>query len=159
MSRIRSAFALLALSVFAAGAAQAQDSSIAQIVAADGRFSTLARLVEAQGLGASLAAPGPVTLLAPTNEAFAALPAGKLDELLKPENKAAATALVSRHIVPGALGQEEIKRRRSLAAQSGESLPVRLVNGRLRIGDARVVGKDVKASNGVVLALDTVLAQ
>lgn len=159
MSRIRSTLALLALSVFAAGATQAQDSSIAQTVAADGRFSTLARLVEAQGLGALLTAPGPITLLAPTDEAFAALPAGKLDELLEPENKAAATALLNRHIVPGALGQDEIKRRRSLSAQSGEVLPVRLVNGRLRIGDARVAGKDAKASNGLVLALEAVLTQ
>lgn len=159
MSRIRSTLALLALSAFATGTTQAQDFSIAQTVAADGRFSTLAKLVEAQGLGAALAAPGPVTLLAPTNDAFAALPAGQLDELLKPENKAAATALVNRHIVPGALSQEEIKRRRSLTAQSGETLPVRLVNGRLRIGDARVVGKDVKASNGIVLALDAVLTK
>lgn len=159
MFRIRSTLALLALSVFAAGATQAQDSSIAQTVAADGRFSTLARLVEAQGLGELLTAPGPITLLAPTDEAFAALPAGKLDELLRPENKAAATALLNRHIVPGALGQDEIKRRRSLNAQSGDVLPVRLVNGRLRIGDARVVGKDAKASNGLVLALEAVLTQ
>lgn len=159
MSRIRSTLALLALSAFAAGATQAQDFSIAQLVAADGRFSTLARLVEVQGLGEALVAAGSVTLLAPTNEAFAALPAGQLDELLKPANKAAAAALVGRHIVPGALGQEEIKRRRSLTAQSGEALPVRLVNGRLRIGDARVVGKDAKASNGVVVALDAVLTQ
>lgn len=123
----------------------------------NGQFNTLARAIEAAGLTTTLAGPGPFTILAPTDEAFAKLPPEQLESLLRPENKDQLVKLLTYHVVPGrAYEPDELKRQRTVPTVAGEPVKVALVNGRLRVGDARVKG-DVEASNGVILPIDRVL--
>lgn len=128
----------------------------AQVVKSSPEFSTLARAIEAAGLEAALSGDA-VTLLAPTNEAFARLPAGKLDELLKPENREQLAALLKHHVIAGKLQRDDLKKRRSVTALDGHSIEVRLERGNLMIGEARVGNRERVAGNGRVFALDAVL--
>lgn len=155
---------LAALAAFAIAAPAIADSAepvagtdVLAVARDNGQFNTLARAIEAAGLSSTLAGPGPFTILAPTDEAFAKLPAGELESLLKPENKDQLVKLLSYHVVPGeAYDPDELKRKRTVPTVAGEPVKVALVNGRLRVGDARVKG-DVEASNGVILPIDRVL--
>jgi uncharacterized surface protein with fasciclin (FAS1) repeats len=121
-----------------------------------GTFNTLARAIEAAGLQDALTAQGPVTIFAPTDEAFAKLPPEQLEALLKPENKDKLVQILTNHVVPGkALTADQMKRQRGTATM-GEQVKFELVRGRLRVNDARVTG-DFDASNGSVIAVDQVL--
>ncbi len=150
--------AALALTVLGASTlAAAQDRKVGDILHSDARYTTFAKAIDAAGLDNVLANDEAVTVLAPTDDAFAKLPAGKLDELLKPENKAELAALLKRHFVVGSLDQYDLKRQRELATAGGDKLPVKLVAGSIRIADARVFGRQSIAVNGTVQPLDTVL--
>ena len=98
-----------------------------------------------------------VTVLAPTNEAFAALPAGALENLLKPENRGQLSAVLQHHVIAGRLGRDDIKKRRELTPLSGKSLGVELKRGNLEIGGARLASRDRSADNGVVHTSGAVL--
>lgn len=147
------------LTVLAVGGAivEAQDKRVGQVISTDPKLSTLSKAIAAAGLGDSLTGGQALTVLAPTDEAFAKLPAGTLDNLLKPENKDQLAALLKRHIVVGRLTQDDIKKERDLTSVGGDKLAVKLVNGRLRVGDARVLGKETVATNGVVQTVEEVL--
>jgi uncharacterized surface protein with fasciclin (FAS1) repeats len=122
-----------------------------------GNFTTLAKAIEAAGLEGSLTTQGPVTIFAPTDEAFAKLPAGELEALLKPENKEKLVKILTHHVVAGkALESDDLKRSRGATAVSGEDLKFELVRGRVRVDGARVTG-DYDAANGSIVAVDTVL--
>ncbi|MGD9599074.1 MAG: fasciclin domain-containing protein [Steroidobacteraceae bacterium] len=150
--------AALALTVLGASTlAVAQDRKVGDIIHSDARYTTFARAIDAAGLDNLLANDEAVTVLAPTDDAFAKLPAGTLDNLLKPENKDELAALLKRHFVVGSLDQYDLKRQRELATAGGEKLPVKLVAGSIRIADARVFGRQAVAVNGTVQPLDTVL--
>ena len=100
---------------------------------------------------------GTVTVFAPTDEAFAKLPPGQLEALLRPENKDQLVKILTNHVVPGkALETDDLKRTRSAKTVGGEEVKFELVRGRVRVDNARVTG-DYKASNGAVVAVDTVL--
>ncbi len=131
--------------------------------------TTLVAAVKAAGLVETLEGPGPFTVFAPDNQAFAALPAGTVDTLLEPENKPALTSVLTYHVVPGRLTSEEIKT--GIAAMGGAYM-VKTVNGEeltfkadhdtLFVADAKgdvatVVIPDVIQSNGVIHGIDTVL--
>ncbi len=131
--------------------------------------TTLVAAVKAAGLVETLEGPGPFTVFAPDNQAFAALPAGTVDTLLEPENKPALTSVLTYHVVPGRLTSEEIKA--GIAAMGGAYM-VKTVNGEeltfkadhdtLFVADAKgdvatVVIPDVIQSNGVIHGIDTVL--
>ena len=131
--------------------------SAAEVVKADPEFSTLAKALEAAGLAAALSGSEPVTLLAPTDAAFAKLPAGTLEGLLQPANREQLAALLRRHVLPGKLHRDDLKKRRNVAALDGQVLPVRLERGNLVIGDARVANRERVAANGRIYALDQVL--
>lgn len=155
--------ALLAGSLALAGSfAQAdtagQDAtSVLSVAKQNGEFSTLTRAIEAAGLADTLSSQAPVTIFAPTDEAFAKLPAGTLENLLKPENKAQLVELLTNHVVSGeALEQDELKTRRTVETGGPEDLSVALVNGRLRVGDARV-SRNIDAGNSVIMPIDRVL--
>ncbi len=123
----------------------------------NGNFSTLAKAVEAAGLQDVLKAQGPMTLFAPTDAAFAALPAGTLESLLKPENKDQLVKILTNHVVAGqSLEQADMKRSRGSKTAGGGDVKFALVRGRLRVDEARVTG-DYHAGNGVVHAVDKVL--
>jgi uncharacterized surface protein with fasciclin (FAS1) repeats len=122
-----------------------------------GTFNTLVQAIEAAGLTETLSGQGPFTVFAPTDEAFAKLPAGTVEELLKPENKDKLVKVLSYHVVAGkAMSDEDLKRTRSANTVAGAEVRTALVRGRLRVNDARV-GADVTASNGVVHVIDRVL--
>lgn len=155
--KILAALALTALGALTAAAGQ--DRRVGDIIHSDARFSTFARAIDAAGLEGLLAGGEELTVLAPTNDAFAKLPAGELDSLLKPENKAELTALLKRHLVAGNLNQYELKRQREIGTVGGEKLAVKLIGGSLRVADARVVGRQGIATNGTVQALDAVIVK
>jgi uncharacterized surface protein with fasciclin (FAS1) repeats len=150
--------ATLALSLSPALTQADATLTAAQVVKSSPEFSTLARALEAAGLESALAGGDAVTLLAPTNEAFARLPAGKLEELLKPENREQLAALLKHHVIAGKLQREDLKKRRNLTALDGHSIDVRLERGNLVIGEARVGNRERVAGNGRVFAVDTVLS-
>jgi uncharacterized surface protein with fasciclin (FAS1) repeats len=139
-------------------AAQATGSATVLDVAKEkGNFNTLAKAIEVAGLQDALSGNGPVTIFAPTDEAFAKLPPAQLEALLRPENKDQLVKILTHHVVPGkALETDDMKRSRSAKTVAGEDLKFELVRGRLRVDGARVTG-DYNATNGVVVAVDSVL--
>ena len=158
---IQNIFAKSALAVLLVGATVAASADSGKDVLAvakqKGNFTTLAKAIEVAGLQDALTAQGPVTVFAPTDEAFAKLPPGQLEALLRPENKDQLVKILTNHVVPGkALEDDDMKRARSAKTVAGEEVKFELVRGRLRVDGARVTG-DYNADNGVVVAVDTVL--
>jgi len=158
----KAALAALLLSGVAATATAADllDSPSRDVLAVArqrGNFTTLTRAIEVAGLQQTLSASGPVTIFAPTDEAFAKLPAAELEALFKPENKDKLVKILSYHVVAGkALDEDALKRSRSAVTAGGSTVQIALERGRLRVGDARV-SNDYSAANGVVVSVDRVL--
>ncbi|HNR21724.1 MAG TPA: fasciclin domain-containing protein [Steroidobacteraceae bacterium] len=154
--------ALIALAALATmgivNPAGANDRRVGDVIHSDARFSTFARAIDAAGLQDLIRSTQPVTVFAPTDAAFAKLPAGTLERLLAPENRAELAALLKRHVVSGNLDQYALKRQREIATVGGDRLAVDLVAGKLRIAEARVTGRQAVATNGTVQPIDAVLA-
>jgi len=149
---VAACFTLLSATAVFAGS-----PTVLDVAKQKGNFNTLAKAIEVAGLQDALTAQGPVTIFAPTDEAFAKLPAEQLEALLRPENKDQLVKILTRHVVPGkALEADDLKRTRSAKTEAGENVKVELVRGRLRVDGARVTG-DYNAANGVVVAVDSVL--
>lgn len=129
---------------------------IVDTAVAAGSFNTLVAAVTAAGLGDTLKGPGPFTVFAPTDDAFAALPAGTVDDLIKPENKAKLTAILTLHVVAGKVMSSDIKGPMQPASVNGETLDISTTDG-VTVNNAKVVTPDVEASNGVIHVIDTVL--
>jgi uncharacterized surface protein with fasciclin (FAS1) repeats len=121
-----------------------------------GQFSTLLKAVDAAGLKSTLQGPGPFTLFAPTDAAFAALPAGQLEALLKPENKAQLTALLTAHVASGALSAKDLAAGPVKSLQ-GQALTGTLTGAALKVNGATVIAPNLEASNGVIHVIDKVL--
>jgi len=141
----------------AAGPARAQQKDIVETAVAAGSFTTLAKALQAAGLVETLKGSGPFTVFAPTDEAFAKLPAGALADLLKPENKDKLKAVLTYHVVPGKVMASQVTGLTSAKTVNGESLSVAVKDGAVMIGGAKVVKADVEASNGVIHVIDSVL--
>lgn len=130
---------------------------IVDTAVAAGSFSTLVAAVKAAGLVDTLKGAGPFTVFAPTDEAFAALPAGTVDELVKPENKDKLTAILTLHVLSGAVHAADIAGKTlSPASVNGEALDVDGTNG-VTVNGAKVVTADIACTNGVIHVIDTVL--
>ena len=126
--------------------------------AADGNFSTLIAAVEAAGLEDVLSGHGPFTIFAPTDAAFAALPAGTVETLLKPENIDQLKAILTYHVLPKSLTSSHIRNGNNyVKTVSGSTLNVEKEYDEVMIGSARVVAVDIKGSNGVIHVIDEVL--
>lgn len=123
-----------------------------------GQFKTLAAALEAAGLVDALKGSGPFTVFAPTDEAFAKLPAGTVDSLLKPENKEKLKAILLYHVVPGKVPASKVLKLNGRAVKTlqGGAIKVRTKHG-VKVNDAKVITTDVNASNGVIHVIDTVL--
>ncbi len=123
-----------------------------------GQFKTLAAALEAAGLVDALKGAGPFTVFAPTDEAFAKLPAGTVESLLRPENKEKLKSILLYHVVSGNVPASAVVKLngRSVKTLQGSSVKVRTKHG-VRVGNARVVQTDVMASNGIIHVIDTVL--
>lgn len=130
---------------------------IVDVAAANGSFSTLVVAVKAAGLVDTLKGDGPFTVFAPTDEAFAKLPAGTVENLLKSENKDKLTAILTYHVVSGKVMAADVVKLDSATTVQGQSVNVTTNDGSVMINNANVVMADVKASNGVIHVIDTVL--
>ena len=150
------AVALTVAPVTAAPAA-AQTKDIVDTAVAAGSFKTLAAALKAAGLIDTLKGPGPFTVFAPTDEAFAKLPAGTVEALLKPENKAKLTRILTSHVVAGKVMAADAAKLTSAKAVSGDTLTIAAQGGSVMIDKAKVVKADIAASNGVIHVIDTVI--
>lgn len=136
--------------------AEAQQDIIGTAIAA-GSFKTLVAAVQAAGLAETLRGPGPFTVFAPTDEAFAKLPAGTLENLLKPENKAKLQAILTYHVVSGKVTAADVLKMTSAKTVNGQSVIIDAKSGTVMVDNARVVKTDVAASNGIIHVIDTVI--
>jgi uncharacterized surface protein with fasciclin (FAS1) repeats len=152
-------FTSLALvGMLAAAPARAQQTrNIVDTAVAAGSFTTLAKALAAADLVATLEGPGPFTVFAPTDEAFAKLPAGTLDNLLKPENKDRLRRILTYHVVAGEVRADDVAKLRSAKTVSGDALTVKVRDGNVRVDDANVTKTDIQASNGVIHIIDAVI--
>ncbi|MEM7520152.1 MAG: fasciclin domain-containing protein [Pseudomonadota bacterium] len=140
-----------------AGCAAPGPGNIVAVASCNESFSTLVAAVSAAGLVETLSGPGPFTVFAPTNDAFAALPAGTVETLLKPENKDQLIAILTYHVVPGTYPASALSGvRGALNTVNGKQLHVNGTNG-VKINKSNVIIPDVAASNGVIHAIDAVL--
>ncbi len=149
----------LALSMFAAAGHHGMKKDIVDTAVAAGDFNTLVTAVKAAGLVATLKGEGPFTVFAPTDAAFAALPAGTVEALLKPEHKAKLVAILKYHVVSGkVMAKQAITLDgKSVETVEGRKINVAVKSGKVIINGATVIMADVKASNGVVHVIDKVL--
>ena len=136
--------------------AQAQKDIVDTAVAA-GSFNTLATALTAAGLVDTLRGAGPFTVFAPTDEAFAKLPAGTVESLLKPENKEKLRRLLTYHVVAGKVTAADAMKVKSAKAVSGDSITVATKGGTVMVDGAKVVKADIAASNGVIHVIDSVI--
>jgi uncharacterized surface protein with fasciclin (FAS1) repeats len=143
-------FLALALSS-AATAADIVDTAIA------GKFNSLVAAVKAAGLVDTLKGPGPFTVFAPTDEAFAKLPAGALEDLLKPENKAKLRSVLTYHVVLGKVMSRDVVRLESAKTAEGNTIKIKAIDDSVMVNDAHVVKTDIAASNGVIHVIDKVI--
>ena len=157
MSR-KSLISLMVVAIISAGLTlpvqAGSNKDIVDTAVAAGSFKTLVTAVQAAGLVETLKGEGPFTVFAPTDEAFAKLPAGTLDALLK--DKAKLQAVLTYHVVPGRVMASDVTRLTSAKTVQGQSLSIDTRKG-VKVGSANVVKTDVVASNGVIHVIDTVL--
>ena len=144
-------------SVMVGGAAMFKNKDIVSNVVNAPNLSTLVTAVKAAGLVETLQGPGPFTVFGPNNDAFAALPAGTVETLLKPENKAKLVSILTYHVVPGKYAVEDLKDGQTLSTVQGEMLTVKKSNGKTFINDAEIETPDVYQSNGVAHVIKKVL--
>ncbi|HTO87035.1 MAG TPA: fasciclin domain-containing protein [Thermoanaerobaculia bacterium] len=131
--------------------------NIVQTAIQAGGFKTLVKAVQAAGLVETLSSPGPFTLFAPTDGAFARLPAGVLEELLKPESKDKLTGILTYHVIPGKKTAAQVTALSSADTVNGKPLSFDTKEGAVLVGGARVVQADLIASNGVIHVIDSVV--
>ena len=144
--------------VMVGGQMMVRSQDIVDNAARASNVTTLVAAVKAAGLVETLKSPGPFTVFAPTNAAFAKLPAGTVDTLVKPENKAALTDILTYHVVAGRYTAADLKDGLTLTTVEGKKLTFSSVGGKLMInGSAMVETADVISSNGVTHVIDTVL--
>jgi uncharacterized surface protein with fasciclin (FAS1) repeats len=152
--------AILAFGVAAAAACAPsieKEPDIVDIAVSNGNFNTLVAAVTAAGLVDTLKGEGPFTVFAPTDAAFAALPAGTVESLLLPENKDTLVAILTYHVVPGAVTSDQLAGQRlSVATVNGANVHIDGRNG-VKVEDSNVTTADIIASNGVIHVIDAVL--
>jgi len=132
-------------------------SNVVEVVVADKNLATMSRSVKATGLDMVLSKAGPFTIFAPTEIAFGKLRSGRMQDLLKTENKEKLTALLNGHVVEGLINFADLRDNDKLATMSGSELSVKVRGGTVIINGAIVLGRDSAGSNGVVHSLDTVI--
>jgi len=140
----------------AAPAAETAKQDIVTIAAGNEDFSTLVAAVKAAGLVDTLKGDGPFTVFAPTNDAFAKLPAGTVEDLLKPENKDKLTAVLTYHVVAAKVMAADVKTGEVATVQGGK-VKIEVKDGTVTVDGAKVVKTDIEATNGVIHVIDTVI--
>lgn len=135
----------------------AKKENIVQTAIKAGSFNTLAAALKAADLVSTLEGPGPFTVFAPTDEAFAKLPAGTLDDLLKPENKEKLKGILTYHVVAGKVTSKEVVNLISAPTVNGKEIAIKVKDGTVMINQAKVTTPDVETSNGVIHVIDQVI--
>jgi len=130
--------------------------TIVAVASEAGSFKTLVAAVKAAGLVDALQGEGPFTVFAPTDEAFAKLPAGTVENLLKPENREQLKAVLTYHVLPGKVMAAEVKPMQAKTV-NGQKVNIQVVDNKVKVDNATVVKTDVMASNGVIHVIDTVI--
>lgn len=153
----RSFIAAVAAIPLAFGAVAAKAADIVDTAVSAGQFNTLVTAVKAAGLVDTLKGDGPFTVFAPTDEAFAKLPAGTVEDLLKPENKEQLVAILTYHVVPGKIMSGDIAGKTAMVGTvQGGKLSVDATDG-VTVDKAKVISADIETSNGVIHVIDTVV--
>jgi uncharacterized surface protein with fasciclin (FAS1) repeats len=153
---IRRTFLALTAATALSMPAWAADKDIVDTAVGAGSFTTLVAAVQAAGLVDTLKGPGPFTVFAPTDAAFAALPAGTVEDLLKPENKDKLTAILTYHVVPGAVMSTDLTEGMKAATVQGGEVTITL-DGGAKVNGAVISAADIAATNGVIHVIDSVI--
>lgn len=149
---------LASTTLFAGGHASKENTKdIVDIAASNQDFATLVAAVKAAGLVDTLKGEGPFTVFAPTNAAFAKLPEGTVDNLLKPENREQLVNILTYHVVSGAVMAEDVVKLTQAPTVQGQSATVKVSDDGVMIDNATVLKTDIKASNGVIHVIDSVI--
>jgi transforming growth factor-beta-induced protein len=156
MKKIFALFCGAALS-FAASAAFGFEKNIVETAVGAGNFKTLAAALTAADLVNALNGSGPFTVFAPTDEAFAKLPKGTVETLLKPENKAKLAAILTYHVVPGKVMAKDVVTVKGAKSLNGQRIDVKVNGGKVAVDGANVVKTDIACSNGVIHVIDSVI--
>lgn len=131
--------------------------NIVETAVAAGEFNTLTAALEAAGLVDTLSGPGPFTVFAPTDDAFAKLPEGAVESLLMPENKAKLTSILTYHVAPDKLLAADVVKSDRIKTVNGASAAIKAEGGKVMIDGAQIISTDIKASNGVIHVIDSVI--
>lgn len=130
--------------------------NIVDMLAADDSFKTFGKVLRKAGLEDTLRGSGPFTLLAPTDAAFDKLPPGKLDSLMKPENKDELVSILNHHVLAGRASAADMAKLTTAKAIDGESLPIVASGSKIKIDGAELTSRDIQSSNGVLHGIDKV---
>jgi uncharacterized surface protein with fasciclin (FAS1) repeats len=142
---------------FAGNYADKATQNVVEIAASNPDFSTLVTAVKAAGLAETLSGTGPFTVFAPTNAAFAKLPAGTVENLLKPENKDQLVSILTYHVVAAKVTAADVVKLDTATTVQGGAADVTVKDGKVMIDNANVTKTDIMASNGVIHVIDTVI--
>ena len=154
---IRSSFVAVALAATVVIPAGAQQKDIVDTAVGAGSFKTLVAALKAADLVDTLKGSGPFTVFAPTDEAFAKLPAGTVEDLLKPENKEKLKGILTYHVVAGKVMAADVVKLTSAKTVQGSNVAISTMGGKVKVDGANVVKTDIGASNGVIHVIDTVI--
>jgi uncharacterized surface protein with fasciclin (FAS1) repeats len=157
MKTLTLGIAVTMLMLSASTQAQQNDKDIVETAMAAGSFKTLAKALQAADLVDTLKGQGPFTVFAPTDDAFAKLPAATLNDLLKPENKKKLQRILTYHVVDGRVTSSDVVKLNTAKAVSGDTIDIKASGGTVMVDGARVVKTDVQASNGIIHVIDTVI--
>jgi uncharacterized surface protein with fasciclin (FAS1) repeats len=157
ISTVTLATAVITFAPAVASVAYAQSKDIVDTAVSAGSFNTLAKALTAADLVGTLKGAGPFTVFAPTDEAFAKLPAGTVETLLKPENKAQLRRVLTYHVIAGRVNAADVMKMRTGKAVSGDTFAISTGSGGVMVDKSRVVKADIAASNGVIHVIDAVL--
>lgn len=155
--KLKTAIVAAAMGLAGSLSAIAAEKDIVDTAVEAGQFKTLATAIEAAGLVSTLKGEGPFTVFAPTDEAFAKLPAGTVENLLKPESKEKLTEILTYHVVPGKVMAAEVAEIDEAKTVNGKMIDVEVKDGSVKVNDATVTATDIAASNGVIHVIDTVI--
>jgi len=149
--------ALLTVVAYAGGSYKKKQDIVDTAIAA-GSFNTLVAAIKAAGLVDTLKGKGPFTVFAPTDEAFAKLPAGTVENLLKPENKDQLAAILTYHVVSGKVKAKNVVNMTSATTVEGSDITIAVKDGTVVLNDdSQVINTDIKTSNGLIHVIDTVI--
>lgn len=158
MNRVLRFAAVAATLIWAVAAfASALGKDIVETAASAGNFNTLVAAAKAAGLVDALKGPGPFTVFAPTDDAFAKLPPGTVDDLLKPENKEKLTAILTYHVVPGKFRAKDVVKLHSAKTVNGQQVAIKAQSGSVMVDNAKVLKADILCTNGVIHVIDSVI--